>query len=298
QHKLGVRQRGHLKDKGHAPHYLIMTATPIPRTLALSNFADFDVTTIDQLPPGRQPIETRHLEPRDAKKAYAFVRTQVERGRQAYVVLPQIGDGETSDAKSLQSHLEHLEKGPLAGLKLAPMHGRMKGPEREEAMRAFRAGEVDVLVATTVIEVGVDVPNATVMVIEEAGRFGLSQLHQLRGRVGRGGDKSFCVLIADLQTADARERIDAMVRTTDGFELAEVDLKLRGPGDFFGTRQHGLPPLKVANLTEEMDLLHDAREDALKLLASSPRLDRPDLAALHDELLRRYGQTLDLALVG
>jgi ATP-dependent DNA helicase RecG len=301
QHKLGVRQRGHLKGKGHAPHYLVMTATPIPRTLALSNFADFDVTTIDALPPGRQPIETRHVEPRDAARAYDFVRRQVEKGRQAYVVLPQIGDDGSvggGDTKSLKSHLEKLEKGPLKGLRLAPMHGRMKGPEREAAMTGFRNGDVDVLVATTVIEVGVDVPNATVMVIESAERFGLSQLHQLRGRVGRGGEQSYCLLVADPQTSDGRERIAAMCRTTDGFELAEVDLALRGPGDFFGTRQHGLPPLKVANLSEEMDLLHDAREDALALLKISPRLDRPDLKFVRDELLRRFGETLELALVG
>ncbi len=301
QHKLGVRQRGHLKGKGHAPHYLVMTATPIPRTLALSNFADFDVTTIDALPPGRQPIETRHIMPRDSSRAYEFVRRQVEKGRQAYVVLPQIGDDGGvggGDTKSLKSHLEKLEKGPLKGLVLAPMHGRMKSAERDAAMTAFRGGGVDVLVATTVIEVGVDVPNATVMVIESAERFGLSQLHQLRGRVGRGGEQSYCLLVADPQTSDGRERIDAMCRTTDGFELAEVDLKLRGPGDFFGTRQHGLPPLKVANLSEEMDLLHDAREDALALLKISPNLDRPDLKFVRDELLKRFGETLELALVG
>ena len=298
QHKLGVKQRAHLRGKGHSPHYLVMTATPIPRTLALSYLADFDVSTINALPPGRQPIETKHLKPEQHEQAYSFVRRQVERGRQAYVVLPQIDEDGVSDAKSVVSHFETLASGPLNGLKLAMLHGQLPADEKAEAMRSFRAGEADVLVATTVIEVGVDVPNATTMVIENAERFGLSQLHQLRGRVGRGGEKSYCLLVSEANTETARQRIDAMVETTDGFKLAEVDLQLRGPGDFFGTRQHGLPSLKVADLSQEMDLLHDAREDALALLDQSPRLDRPDLAALRKALFSRYGETLQLALVG
>jgi ATP-dependent DNA helicase RecG len=298
QHKLGVRQRAHLRGKGHSPHYLVMTATPIPRTLALSYLADFDVSTIDALPPGRQPIETRHLQPQQSEQAYGFVRRQVERGRQAYVVLPQIEDDSLGVAKSVKAHFDELATGPLKDVRLAMLHGQMKTEEKAAAMDAFRAGEADVLVATTVIEVGVDVPNATTMVIENAERFGLSQLHQLRGRVGRGSEQSYCVLVSEANTESARQRIGAMVETTDGFKLAEADLQLRGPGDFFGTRQHGLPSLRVADLSQEMELLHDAREDALALLAESPQLDRPDLSELRRALFHRYGETLQLALVG
>lgn len=298
QHKLGVKQRAHLREKGLSPHYLVMTATPIPRTLALSYLADFDVSTIDTLPPGRQPIETKHLPQRQGEQAYRFVRKQVERGQQAYVVLPQIEEDGLTDAKGLKAHFDKLSKGSLSGLRLAMLHGQMKTGEKDAAMRAFRAGEVDVLIATTVIEVGIDVPNATTMVIENAERFGLSQLHQLRGRVGRGSEKSYAILVSDLSTPTAQQRIEAMVETTDGFRLAEVDLQLRGPGDFFGTRQHGLPAMKVANLTEELDLLHEAREDALALLDADPRLEAPPHRVLRDALLLRYGQTLQLALVG
>ena len=298
QHKLGVKQRAHLRGKGHAPHYLVMTATPIPRTLALSYLADFDVSTINELPPGRQPIETRHLKPEQSQQAYDFIKRQVERGQQAYVVLPQIEEDGMGDAKSVKSHFDELAAGPLKDVRLGMLHGQMKTGEKDAVMSAFRAGEVDVLVATTVIEVGVDVPNATTMVIENAERFGLSQLHQLRGRVGRGSEQSYCVLVSDTNTESARQRVEAMVATTDGFELAEADLKLRGPGDFFGTRQHGLPSLKVADLSQELDLLHDAREDALGLLEASPKLDRDDLRELRRTLFGRYGETLQLALVG
>ena len=298
QHKLGVKQRAHLREKGLSPHYLVMTATPIPRTLALSYLADFDVSTMNELPPGRQPIETKHLPPQSAERAYDFVRRQVEKGQQAYIVLPQIDDDGMSEVKSVKTHFEELKNGPLAGVKLQMLHGQLSTDEKDAAMKAFRAGEADVLVATTVIEVGVDVPNATMMVIENAERFGLSQLHQLRGRVGRGSEKSYCLLISDVNTPGAKQRVEAMCKTNDGFELAEVDLELRGPGDFFGTRQHGLPSLRVANLSEEMELLQDAREDALELLAESPRLDRDDLRPLRDELFARYGDRLQLALVG
>ncbi|MEL7238885.1 MAG: ATP-dependent DNA helicase RecG, partial [Planctomycetota bacterium] len=298
QHKLGVRQRAHLRDKGHSPHYLVMTATPIPRTLALSHLADFDVSVIDELPPGRQPIETKHLKPEHAHQAYKFIVRQAERGRQAYVVLPQIEEDGLTDAKSVKTHFEELQAGPLKELELAMLHGQMKTDEKAEVMRQFRAGDVDVLVATTVIEVGIDVPNATTMVIENSERFGLSQLHQLRGRVGRGDEQSYCLLISEAQGATAQQRIDAMVDTTDGFKLAEVDLQLRGPGDFFGTRQHGLPSLKVADLSAEMELLAQTREDALEMLEGDPRLIQPQHHALRDELLRRYGESLQLALVG
>ena len=298
QHKLGVRQRGVLKDKGLAPHYLVMTATPIPRTLALSYFADFDVSVIDELPPGRQPIRTRWVRPAQADQAYGFVREQVRAGRQAYVVLPQIDDNGLDAAKSVLQEHKRLGEGPLKGLRLGVLHGQMSAEEKHATMTAFRDGQLDVLVATTVIEVGIDVPNATVMVIDNAERFGLSQLHQLRGRVGRGSELSHCILISDGAGETSAARLRAMTSTNDGFEIAEMDLQLRGPGEFFGTRQHGLPEFKLADITNEMELLQRAKEDALALLAADPKLTRPEHRALRDALAKQFGGTLDLAQIG
>ncbi len=299
QHKLGVRQRATLKSKGLSPHYLVMTATPIPRTLALSYFADFDVSVIDELPPGRQPIETRWIRPRDAGKAYEFVRKEIDAGRQAYVVVPQVeGDGLDEDVKSVAKELKRLSDGPLRGLRLAPLHGQMSADDKQQAMALFRSREIDVLIATTVIEVGIDVPNATVMLIDSADRFGLSQLHQLRGRVGRGEHPSYCLLLSDAPTENAEARLKAMTRTTDGFEIAELDLQLRGPGQFFGTRQHGLPEFKMADLTQELALLQLAREDALGILERDPKLSAPAHRGLRIALLEEFGDTLPLAQVG
>jgi ATP-dependent DNA helicase RecG len=298
QHKLGVRQRMSLKEMGTSPHYLVMTATPIPRTLALSYFADFGVSVINELPPGRQPIHTKWYKPADAVKAYELLRKQVERGRQAYIVLPQIDESGLDDAKSVKKEFERLSKGPLHGLRLAMLHGQMTTEEKHETMMRFRARDIDALVATTVIEVGIDVPNATVMLIDNAERFGLSQLHQLRGRVGRGSETSHCILLADATTDSAEERLRAMTRTSDGFEIAEMDLRLRGPGEFFGTRQHGLPELKIADITKELELLQVAREDALAILSSDPNLRDPAHRMLREELRLRFGQTLQLAQVG
>ena len=298
QHKLGVRQRAVLKGKGLSPHYLVMTATPIPRTLALSYFADFDVSTIDTLPPGRQPIKTRWLPGKQATTAYEFIRSQVSAGRQAYIVLPQIDDTGLEDAKSVKTEFDKLSKGPLAGLRLTMLHGRMTTEEKHAAMTAFRDGKVDVLIATTVIEVGIDVPNATVMVIDNAEQFGLSQLHQLRGRVGRGAELSYCLLIGDPAGEIAKERLAVMTRTNNGFEIAERDLQLRGPGEFFGTRQHGLPEFKLADITQEMQLLQQAKEDALTLLADDPRLRKPEHAKLRAALIGMFGDSLPLAQVG
>ena len=298
QHKLGVRQRAVLKGKGFAPHYLVMTATPIPRTLALSYFADFDVSTLDELPPGRQPIKTRWLKANQADHAYGLVHQQVSAGRQAYVVMPQIDDDGLDEAKSVKTEFERLSKGPLSGLRLAMLHGQMATDQKQQTMNAFRDGQIDVLVATTVIEVGIDVPNATVMVIENADRFGLSQLHQIRGRVGRGSELSHCLLISDAATQDAAARIGAMIRTNDGFEIAEIDMNLRGPGDFFGTRQHGLPQFKLADITQEIELLHQAKEDALELLARDPNLTQPEHLAMRDALAKQFGESLFLAQVG
>jgi ATP-dependent DNA helicase RecG len=298
QHKLGVRQRAVLKGKGLSPHYLVMTATPIPRTLALSYFADFDVSTIDSLPPGRQPIKTRWVTGQQANTAYEFVRKQVELGRQAYVVLPQIDDTGLDNSKSVTKEFKRLSEGPLAGLKLAMLHGRMTTEEKHATMTAFRDGSVNVLVATTVIEVGIDVPNATVMVIDNADQFGLSQLHQLRGRVGRGSELSYCILIGDGQGEIAKERLAVMTQTNNGFEIAERDLALRGPGEFFGTRQHGLPEFKLADITQELQLLQQAKEDALGLLEVDPRLRRAEHAKLRAALIEMFGDTLPLAQVG
>ncbi len=298
QHKLGVKQRAVLKGKGLSPHYLVMTATPIPRTLALSYFADFDMSTIEHLPPGRQPIKTTWLRSHQSLGAYDFIREQVGRGRQAYIVLPQIDDDGTAESKSVRSEFDRLSKGPLSGLRLAILHGQMSTEEKQATMLGFRDRQTDVLVATTVIEVGIDVPNATVILIDNADRFGLSQLHQLRGRVGRGADPSYCLLISDPPTEVAEQRLRAITRTTDGFEIAEMDLQLRGPGEFFGTRQHGLPEFKMADVTQELEMLHQAREDALALLAADPRLNAPAHRGLRNALIQKFGETLPLASVG
>ncbi len=303
QHRLGVRQRAVLKDKGLSPHYLVMTATPIPRTLALSYFADFDVSVIDELPPGRQPIKTRWVTSKQSTVAYELVKREVANGRQAYIVLPQIdgngtGADNEADAKSVKKEFERLSTGPLKELKLAMLHGQMSADEKQAAMAAFRAGRVQVLVATTVIEVGVDVPNATVMLIDNAERFGLSQLHQLRGRVGRGEHASYCVLLSDAATESAKSRMTAMTDTTDGFDIAERDLQLRGPGEFFGTRQHGLPEFKLTDVTSELELLADAKADAMELLEHDPRLSSREHAALREALISQFGDSLQLAQVG
>jgi ATP-dependent DNA helicase RecG len=298
QHKLGVRQRAVLKRMGHLPHYLVMTATPIPRTLALSYFADFDLSIIDELPPGRQPIRTKWLKTKDVGKAYDFIRSEVGKGRQAYVVLPQIDDDGLEDTKSVKKEFDRLSGGPLKGLRLEMIHGQMGTEDKQQIMTSFRAAQTDVLVATTVIEVGIDVPNATVMLIDNADRFGLSQLHQLRGRVGRGAELSHCLLISDAPTDAAEERLRAMTRTSDGFEIAEMDLRMRGPGEFFGVRQHGLPQLKLADITKEIELLQTARSDALEMLERDPKLGAGEHRNLRDELVRRFGGTLALAQVG
>jgi ATP-dependent DNA helicase RecG len=298
QHKLGVQQRATLRSKGAAPHYLVMTATPIPRTLALSYFADFDITVIDELPPGREPIETRWLRCSQSGKAYEFIRSQIDRGRQAYIVLPQIDDTGGEDGKSVLKEFDRLSKGPLHGLRLAVLHGQMETGEKHKVMSEFRDGKVDVLIATTVIEVGIDVANATVILIDNADRFGLSQLHQLRGRVGRGAEKSYCLLLSDAPTESSESRLNAMTHTSDGFAIAEMDLQLRGPGHFFGTRQHGLPEFKMADITSEIELLKTARVDALELLERDPKLSNPKHRHLRDALLKQFGDTLQLAQVG
>jgi ATP-dependent DNA helicase RecG len=298
QHKLGVRQRAVLKSKGYSPHYLVMTATPIPRSLALSYFADFDLSVINELPPGRQPIHTKWIRPDKAPQAYDFIRKHVAAGRQAYVVVPQVDDNGLEESKSVKVEFDRLSKGPLKGLRLAMLHGQMKTEEKQATMARFRDGQIDVLIATTVIEVGIDVANATIMLIDNAERFGLSQLHQLRGRVGRGSEASYCLLVSPGTTENAQERLRAMTNTSDGFEIAEMDLKLRGPGEFFGTRQHGLPQMKLADITTELDLLALAKDDALAILAADPKLGSSIHRPLREALVKQFGNALQLAQIG
>jgi len=298
QHKFGVLQRRSLKEKGRWPHCLVMTATPIPRTLALTVFGDLDVSILDELPPGRTPIQTTHATARERKRVFEFLRGQLDEGRRAYIVYPLVEESEALDLKSAQKAYKDLRRGELAGYSIGLIHGRMKLAEKERVMEDFRTGRVQVLVATVVIEVGLDVPEATVMIIEHAERFGLAQLHQLRGRVGRGRFGGHCILFSSKLTPEARARIDVMVRTTDGFEIAEEDLRLRGPGQFFGTRQTGLCELRIADLARDMKLLETAREDAFSAVSKDPRLKKPQIQAAKRKMLALYAERLEIGHVG
>ncbi len=275
QHRFGVAQRAALAAKGDNPHLLVMSATPIPRTLALIIYGDLDVSVIDELPPGRQPIETYAVGTRLRQRAYNYIKKHLDEGRQGYIVCPLVEEGETDLAPARQ-YAEKLQAGPFRGYRVGLLHGRMKPAEKEEAMRRFSAGDIQLLVSTTVVEVGVDVPNAVIMVIENAERFGLSQLHQLRGRIGRGQYKSTCILISDAQNKEALRRLQVMCSTSDGFKIADEDLKLRGPGDFFGSRQHGLPDLKIADMLEDMEVLRQTGQAVKPLLAADPYLEKEE----------------------
>ena len=274
QHRFGVAQRTALAEKGEHPHTLVMSATPIPRTLALILYGDLDVSVIDQLPPGRKPIETYAVTSAYHPRLYAFIRKQVEAGRQVYIVCPMVSENDElpDERKAVTEYAQKLQTEIFPDLKVAFVHGKMKATEKDAVMSAFAAGKTDILVSTTVIEVGVDVPNANLMVVENAERFGLSQLHQLRGRVGRGQHQSYCVLVSDNKNDETRQRLKAMMKTADGFKIAEEDLRLRGPGDFFGLRQHGLPGLRVADLGCDTRLLAEAQSAADGLLAEDPAL--------------------------
>ena len=295
QHRFGVHQRATLRNKREddtiVPHTLVMTATPIPRTLSLTIFGDLDVSTISGLPPGRSPITTRLVLPEDASKVYLYLRELIDKGQQGYVVVPLVEDSD-SGMKAVMSHTELLEHEYLQGKRVDFVHGRMKSNEREKTMNAFREGKIDVLVATTVIEVGVDIPNATMMVIEHADRFGLAQLHQLRGRVGRGALPGICALIASPTTNDATQRLNAIVETTDGFKIAEKDLEIRGPGELFGAKQSGIAPFKSARLPRDLDLLRMARRHAVQYIKDDPTLMHSDL--LRRRLIAKYGNSLGL----
>jgi ATP-dependent DNA helicase RecG len=291
QHRFGVLQRLGLVEKGVHPDVLVMTATPIPRTLAMTLYGDLDVSVIDQLPPGRKPILTKHYQADRVEHAYSFMKTQIDLGRQAYVVYPVIEESETQAMKAAQQMHEHLSREVFPEIPIGLMHGRLPAGEKESVMQRFKQGELKILVSTTVIEVGVDVPNATVMLIEQAERFGLAQLHQLRGRVGRGGDQSYCLLVTEKMNEGARERIRTLVESTDGFYISEMDLKLRGPGEFFGTKQSGIPSLRVANILRDPDILEVARREAVDFIARPPSEDtlRRAVAYIRDHWNRRYG---------
>ncbi|MEZ5354585.1 MAG: ATP-dependent DNA helicase RecG [Bryobacteraceae bacterium] len=296
QHRFGVVQRLQLQKKGITPDVLVMTATPIPRTLALTVYGDLDVSIIDELPPGRRPISTQHLSAENLDQVWSFVSAQVAEGRQAYVVYPVIEESETQAMKAAERAHADLSEKVFPGLKVGLLHGRMKPGDKEAAMQAFQRGDTHILVSTTVIEVGVDVPNATVMVIEQAERFGLAQLHQLRGRVGRGGEQSYCLLVTGKVSEAAKERLTAMVESNDGFYLSELDLRLRGPGEFFGTRQSGLPALRIANILRDREILEIARSEAMAFIEHPPSEDslRQAMTFIRDHWQRRYG----LAQVG
>jgi len=272
QHRFGVMQRLALKNKGNSLHFLVMSATPIPRTLALTLYGDLDVSVIDELPSGRIPVTTYWASSEQRSQVYNFVRKIIQNGQQVYIVCPLIEESEKMEAESAIALAKRMQEEVFPEFKVGLLHGKMGVSEKEEVMNRFRNKEIDILVSTTVIEVGIDVPNATVMVIENAERFGLSQLHQLRGRVGRGQLKSYCILVSDLNSEDTKERIKIMTKTQNGFEIAEADLKLRGPGELDGTRQHGIPEFKVGNLLRDTRLLELAREEALRLLKEDPKL--------------------------
>lgn len=291
QHRFGVRQRSLLKSKGYNPDVLVMTATPIPRTLALTVYGDLDISVIDELPPGRQPVKTRWVASKTKDRVYRFIQDQVREGRQVFYVCPLVEESDKLDVQAAVELAETLQTKIFPDLSIGLMHGRLKQDAKDTVMREFKNGSIDILVATTVVEVGVNVPNATVMVIEDADRFGLAQLHQLRGRVGRGSHQSYCILLANPATEEGRARMDIMQSTCDGFVIAEEDLKLRGPGEFFGTRQSGLPDLKIADIIKDVRVLQTAREEAFKLVQADPALNNPQHALLKEHIIEKFKDT-------
>ena len=295
QHRFGVNQRSALSAKGECPHVLVMSATPIPRTLALIIYGDLDVSVINERPPGRQNVDTFLIGEDKRERMHGFIRRQVEEGHQVYVVCPAVEEREEGIApmKNVNDHASELQA-VFPGLRVDIVHGKMRPSEKERAMTAFLSGQTDILISTTVIEVGVDAPNATLMVIENADRFGLSQLHQLRGRVGRGSAKAYCVLVSSSRNEETRQRMKALCATNDGFQIAEKDLELRGPGDFFGSRQHGLPQLQVADLAGDTRVLYEARQAAQQLLAEDPELTKPENRVIRDRVRRLFEENADM----
>lgn len=291
QHRFGVRQRGLLAEKAANPHLLVMSATPIPRTLGLLMYGDLDISILDELPPGRKPVKTRCITGKKRADLYGFLDREIDSGRQAYIVCPAIEDAGGSGLNAVKSYYEDIAKTYLPDRRVGLMHGKLKPKEKAEVMDDFKSGRLDALVSTTVIEVGVDVPNATVMVIENAERYGLSALHQLRGRVGRGAAESWCFLVSDNASESVQKRLKFLCSTSDGFAVAQYDLETRGPGDFFGSRQHGLPTLQIADLMNDTRTLHAAQSEAVALLAEDPLLERPE----HALLARQVEQMFDKA---
>ena len=290
QHRFGVRQRGLLAEKAANPHLLVMSATPIPRTLGLLMYGDLDISILDELPPGRKPVKTRCITGKKRADLYGFLDREIGAGRQVYIVCPAIEDAGGSGLNAVKSYYEDIAKALLPDRRVGLMHGRLKPKEKAEVMEDFKAGRLDALVSTTVIEVGVDVPNATVMVIENAERYGLSALHQLRGRVGRGAAESWCFLVSDNASESVQKRLRFLCSTSDGFAVAQYDLETRGPGDFFGSRQHGLPTLQVADLMNDTRTLHAAQSEAAALLAADPLLERPEHALLAHQVEQMFDQ--------
>jgi ATP-dependent DNA helicase RecG len=289
QHRFGVEQRGALREKGESPHMLVMTATPIPRTLALTVYGDLDITIVNEMPPGRPEVKTWRVTPQQRPHAYNFLRKKIAEGKQAYIIFPLVEESETVQARAAVQEYERLSRDVFPDLRLGLLHGRMASGDKDTVMRSFRDHELDVLVSTAVVEVGVDVPNATVILIEGADRFGLAQLHQFRGRVRRSSEQAYCFLLSDNVSSEAMERLQIMETTSDGFKLAEEDLRLRGPGEYFGTRQSGMPDLKVAQLTD-VELIEEARTEASRLLDEDPELRRPEHDALRRAAERLWGR--------
>ncbi|MBN2793708.1 MAG: ATP-dependent DNA helicase RecG [Desulfuromonadales bacterium] len=299
QHRFGVRQRGLLKQKGVNPDILVMTATPIPRTLSMTLYGDLAVSVIDELPPGRKPVTTKIMRQTQSQPLHQLIRQEIQAGRQAYIVYPLVEESEKIDLKAATETAEIFAHKVFPDISVGLLHGRMKAEDKESVMKDFKQGRIQLLISTTVIEVGVDVPNATVMVIEHADRFGLSQLHQLRGRVGRGGDKSYCILVPSQNfTDDASKRLDIMVKSENGFHIAEADLEIRGPGDFLGTKQAGLPYFRVANLLKDTKILEKAREEAFAYAQETSLLSTPEAEPVKKELFKRWGGRLELATIG
>ena len=287
QHRFGVKQRATLSDKGTNPHTLVMSATPIPRTLAMMIYGDLDISVLDELPKGRQPIKTYHVPTSYHERIYKFLKKNIANGRQGYVVCPLVEESE-SDLVPATEYYEFLKTTHFTDCTLGLLHGQMKPKDKDAVMSRFYSGEIDLLISTVVIEVGVDVPNATVMVIENAERFGLSQLHQLRGRIGRGSEESTCILLSDAQNEDATQRFKIMCKTTDGFEIAKKDLEMRGPGDFFGSRQHGLPDMRVANLMTDTRILYEAQSSAKEIINCTVDVSNEERKALETEVDRLF----------
>ena len=288
QHRFGVQQRADLAMKGEEVHTLVMSATPIPRTLAMMIYGDLDISVLDELPPGRTPVKTRCITGKKRQDLYHFLDQEIDKGRQVYLVCPAIEDTPDGGLNAVKTYYEDIAKALLPERRVGLMHGKLKPKEKAAVMEDFKAGRLDALVSTTVIEVGVDVPNATLMVVENADRFGLSQLHQLRGRVGRGQVQSHCILLSDTDNPETKERLRVLCSTNDGFKIAEEDLKQRGPGDFFGSRQHGLPTLQIADLMNDTRTLHAAQSEAAALLAADPLLESPAHALLAAQVQQMF----------